>query len=153
MKIWVVRVSKNRLDLNAQFAPRRDSALKALAVDRDRCSWSLEGLFGLYVEAHERRVSCAWKFGTSKLAQYVVWDLKTALRREKVEDVVRSIEFVFSDAMKWYRGPPSRLLADEDLFTRFVLPELAKRPKGEQAEWSGERASVARVEDSGDFFK
>ena len=160
IRVWRIRVSKEelkssrkRVDAGATTlvdlgtSATRAVGLRAAEEERRTGKWSKQGLFGVYVEAYERRYRREWKL-SSREGGVVASDLTTMVRRVGVAEGLRAVRLVFLE--QWIERH-HHILADRDLYERFVVPLLARR-KGEGSEWTGDRTDETKAVDTATFF-
>ena len=153
---WRIRSSGGGIDADAgrlivlEFVATRTAAIRELERVRFRKTWTLQALFGLYIENYEARYRRRWPF-TAKVGGDVVADLKALVDRVGLDEAKQSIQLIFT--MRWiteHRG----ILANRDLYARFIIPELdkANQARGEPGQWTGTRQAESREVTADEFF-
>lgn len=150
MRIWKIRSS---VSIEKAFIPTRKASLRAAEKAKEKLPgmWTVQELFGFYIENYEERHKRQWGF-TANGSQEMVKCLRTLVTRVGMEEAHRAIKSVFS--LKWVLSQHERLLVNQDLYERHVAPILMRTEAkvGEQAEWSGTRNFESREVPASEFF-
>lgn len=146
MKTWIIRAKRPKRDLYKEFRPTRVFSLQEYKRVREQpySEWTLQALFGLYVECYETRYKRAWPY-SSQASRAVVNDLRLLVVREAMDIAAIAVNAVFSHhKLRWITSAHHDMLADKDKYFKFIFPVVfdekqLKERKGEQAEWERRR--------------
>jgi len=130
---------------NKRFATAALAAMEKESYD----SFPPLSLTGLFLSTYEQRYKRTWRGsrdGLKKLHEQV----ELLFQREGAADTAWAIQAVFSPKLKWATNQMGLLLS-RDAYTKFVVPVIslmqeARRGKGEQAEWDGDRTDMGSRE-------
>ena len=151
MRIWKVKVKPT---WDVPFLATRGRALKAL--ENDEVGWTLQKLFGLYVQSYEKKFRYRrWRLSEDK-GMEIVQSLRLLVRRVKMDEARKAVVAVF--ALKFANWDHHRMLSNSDTYEQWVAPQIfktddEKRGKGEQAEWTGSRDGKSGAMSAKEFFE
>lgn len=137
----IVELQSKFMDTNQRrYAVEAFDVATADKVPVDR--WPTFVVLGKYIRCYERRYCREVRGGSSVVATWYR-DVVSLVNREGSEDAVRAIDAVFGEKLRWVDNQLG-FIVNKNTYARFVIPamhatEATRRPRGEQAEWSGDR--------------
>lgn len=111
-----------------------------------RPSWPVSALVGLFITGYQNRFKRKISTLGSSFFVEVVTNLATLVIRVGMGDAADATEAVFSEHLRWVTSSHHKFLLNESNYARFIVPAMDKiamsrRPRGEQAEFTGDRAN------------